>query len=152
LRSWLPAEIGNVLWIAPRYPCIQPFIPWYYGITKISPDYEKAPYEEALANYNNKNRNYIGLYPDHACWVFDDFANKVDSCYGKESTKIREWKGGFQREVFEAVNEKETTITELFKSDRAGALRALTDLTNAFAERDLRETKEKLPGVDPHAR
>ncbi|MGA9119642.1 MAG: C69 family dipeptidase, partial [Bacteroidota bacterium] len=63
LRSWLPAEIGNILWMAPRYPCIQPFIPWYYGTRKICSDYEKATYADALENYNNRNRNYIELYP-----------------------------------------------------------------------------------------
>jgi len=25
----MPVEIGAVLWIAPRRPCIQSFIPWY---------------------------------------------------------------------------------------------------------------------------
>jgi dipeptidase len=149
LRSWLPAEIGNVLWIAPRYPCIQPFIPWYYGIDSISSDYEKATYEEALANYNNRNLDYTKLYPDHACWVFDDFANRIDSCYGREIAGIREWKNNFQREVFEAVKEKEARIAAQYKSDHAGALSALTQLTNAFAERALNETKQLLVGIKP---
>ena len=144
LRSWLPAEVGNVLWIAPRYPCIQPFIPWYYGINRISSDYEKATYAEALTNYNNKNRDYVGLYPDHACWVFDDFANRVDSCYGEEIRGIRDWRDHFQSQVFEAVKEREARIFEVYKSNQAGALRELTDLTNGFAERALTETKEKL--------
>jgi dipeptidase len=144
LRSWLPAEIGNVLWIAPRYPCIQPFIPWYYGINTISSDYEKATCAEALANYNNKNRDYIGSYPDHACWVFDDFANRVDSCYGKEIGGIRAWKDHYQAHVFEAVKVTEAKIIHGYKSDQAGALRVLSDLTNGFAEGALNETKERI--------
>lgn len=35
LRSWLPSEIGNVLWIAPYRPCSQVFIPWFYGISEV---------------------------------------------------------------------------------------------------------------------
>jgi dipeptidase len=132
------------MWIAPRYPCLQPFVPWYYGITTISPEYEKAPYTDALANYNNKNRNYFDLYPDHACWVFDDFANRVDSCYANDIESIQGWKSRFQMDVFEAVKTHENTIAGLYKSDQAGALRALTGLTNGFAERALHETTGRL--------
>ncbi len=143
LRSWLPAGIGNILWIAPRYPCIQPFVPWYYGIDSISSDYEKATYTGALKNYVNKNRDYIGMYPDHACWVFDDFANEVDSCYGKEINSTRECKGKFQANIFEMVKEKEAKIIGMYESDRDRALQELTESTTGFAEKDLNETKEK---------
>jgi len=132
------------MWIAPRYPRIQPFIPWYYGINRISSDYEKATFREALENFNNKNRNYIELYPGHACWVFDDFANKVDGCYGKESKSIREWKGKFQKDIFETINKKESGITSIYESAPDKALHELTELTNGLAERALNETKEKL--------
>jgi dipeptidase len=145
----LPAEIGNVLWIAPRYPCIQPFIPWYYGITTISSDYEKATYADALVNYNKKNLDYVGLYPDHACWVFDDFANRVDCCSGKERGEIRDWKGRFQTDVSEAVNENEPRIVTMYKSNRVRALEELTALTNHYAERALKETREAIGRVKP---
>lgn len=144
LRSWLPAEIGNVVWLSPRYPCIQPFIPWYYGTSRISSDYEKATYEDALLNFNNRNRNYIELYPDHACWVFDDFANRVDSCYGREIESVREWKSKFQTDVFETVKEEEAKVLGTYESDRDGALQAVTDLSNGLAERALNETRARL--------
>jgi dipeptidase len=144
LRNWLPAGIGNIMWIAPRYPCIQPFIPWYYGINRVPSDYEKATYREALENYNNKNRNYIELYPGHACWIFDDFANQVDSSYGKESQSLRDWKGKFQADIFDTMNAKESEIIGMYESAHDKALQLLTDVTNGFAERALSETKEKL--------
>ena len=152
LRSWLPAEIGNILWISPRYPCIQPFIPWYYGTKKISSGYEKATYADALENYNNRNRNYIELYPDHACWVFDDFANLADSCYGREIESVREWKSKFQTIVFETVKEQESKIVSTYESDRDAGLLAVTDLSNGFAERVLNETKERLFALKSHGR
>lgn len=144
LRNWLPGAIGNIMWIAPRYPCIQPFIPWYYGITAIQPDYEKATYTEALANYNNRNLDYIGMYPTHACWVFDDFANKVDSCYGEEIRSIRTWKKKLQADICEAARQQEIKVTDLYGSDRGKALQVLTDMSNGFAKRALEETRERL--------
>jgi dipeptidase len=144
LRGWLPAAIGNIMWIAPRYPCIQPFIPWYYGIDRISSDYEKATYEEALENYNNKNRDYLGMYPGHACWVFDDFANVVDSSYGNESQSVRAWRDKFQAEISETLREKESAIIRAYASDHDKARQGLTDVSNGLAERALRKTREKL--------
>jgi dipeptidase len=152
LRNWLPADIGNISWIASRYPCIQPFIPWYYGINKISSNYEKATYTEALENYNNKNRNYIEMYPDHSCWVFDDFANKIDSCYTNEITSLREWKNEFQRNVFDTIDENEREIISTYESDREKSLQMLTDLTNGFAEKVLAETKDKLQKMNTLSR
>jgi dipeptidase len=152
LRNWLPADIGNISWIAPRYPCIQPFIPWYYGINNISSNYEKATYEVALENYNNKNRDYIAMYPSHACWVFGDFANKIDSCYTNEIKSLREWKNEFQRNVFDRVDEKEREIKSVYESDREKSSQMLTDLTNGFAEKVLAETKEKLQKMNTLSR
>jgi dipeptidase len=152
LRNWLPAEIGNVLWISPRYPCFQPFIPWYYGIKKISSEYEKATYADALENYNNRNRNYIELYPDHACWVYDDFANSVDSCYNREIESVREWKSKVQTDVFETVKEKEAKALSTYESDRDGAVQVVTELSTSFAKRALNETKERLVGMRRYGR
>lgn len=152
LRGWLPAGIGNISWIAPRYPCIQPFIPWYYGINKISSDYEKAAYEEALENYNNKNRDFIAIYPDHACWVFDEFANMADTCYGMEIKAVREWKNEFQTNIFKTINEKEKEIIIEYESDREKSLQKLTDLTNGLAEIVLAETKDKLQKMNSSGR
>jgi dipeptidase len=144
LRNWLPPEIGNVNWIAPRYPCIQPFIPWYCGISKISGNFEKETWNDALANFNNKNRNFIELYPDHACWVFDAFANKMDSCYVKEIKSIGKWKADFQKDIFKTVGREEAGIIDTYRSDPERALRELTDLSNHLADRALAETKDKL--------
>jgi dipeptidase len=142
LRNWLPAGMGNVLWIAPRYPCLQPFIPWYYGINRIPAEYENATYREALENFNNKNIDYIRLYPGHACWTFDDFANRVDSCPGKQIRSVREWKSRFQDDVLTTVENKERDIAKVYETNPGKALQMLTDLTSGFAERVLRETKE----------
>ncbi|MGA9294307.1 MAG: hypothetical protein WBV81_17060, partial [Ignavibacteriaceae bacterium] len=116
----------------------------YYGIKKISSSYEKEAYTEALENYNNKNRNYISIYPDHACWIFDDFANYADSRYSKEIKALREWKNEFQINVFKTLNKEEEEIISTYESDREKSVQMLTDLTNCLAEKVLAETKDKL--------
>jgi hypothetical protein len=40
-----------------------------YKNNKFRINYEKVTYEEALENYNNKNRDYIIMYPDHGYYT-----------------------------------------------------------------------------------
>lgn len=148
LRNWLPADIGNILWIAPRYPCIQPFIPWYYGINVISSNYEKENYVNALRDYNIKNRDYKSLYSDHACWIFDEFASKIDSSYSSEINAVRTWKINFELEIFNSIRMKENEIINIYKSNPDKSRQMLTDLTNIYAEKALTETKEKLNNMN----
>ena len=144
LRNWLPADIGNIMWIAPRYPCIQPYIPWYYGINKILPDYEKMTYPNALRDYNRKQIDYKTMYPDHACWVFDNYAAKIDSCYEKEINTAKEWKRNFEKIIFTTIKIKEPEIISIYKSDPEKARQMITDLTNNFAQKALNDTKGEL--------
>jgi dipeptidase len=144
LRSWLPPDIGNIMWIAPRYPCIQPFIPWYYGITEIPSDFEKESYVNALRNFNIKNRDYKSIYPDHSCWVFDEYASKIDSCYNSEINSVRKWKNNFEMEVFNKIEAEENNIINIYKSNPDKARQMLTHFTSYYAEKLFIETKEKL--------
>jgi dipeptidase len=144
LRNWLPSDIGNILWISFRHPCIQPFIPWYYGINMISPDFEKETYTNALRDYNIKEIDYKKKYPSHACWIFDDFATKIDSCYSNEIESVKNWKVNFELDIFKTTKTKETEIISIYKSNPDKARQMLTDLTNNFAEKGLNDTKERL--------
>ncbi len=148
LRSWLPVDIGCVLWTAPRYPCIQPYIPWYYGITEIPAGYENEEYELALENYLSKDRNYRGLYPDAGFWVFWDYASRADENYEEQIVSLKKWKQKFEYKVFHTVTIKEKRIARLYESDPAAARRMLTEITTFFAEKALLETKSKLGNDD----
>jgi dipeptidase len=144
LRKWLPVDVGAVMWVAPRYPCIQPYIPWYYGIDKISPSYEKEDYRAAIANYLVKDKDFRSLYPSHGYWTFVDFASKINSCYGKQAPIVRQWKQAFQEDIFKVVQTQEKNIIDVYKINPADAQKMLTELTNGFAEKALSDTKKKL--------
>jgi dipeptidase len=144
LRNWLPVDIGCILWTAPRYPCIQPYIPWYYGITKIPAGYENEGYELALENFLNKDRNFRELYPDAGYWVFRDFASQVEKNYGEQIDALKTWKEQFQSEAFLATSAGEAEIAEIYQTDPETARKKLTEITTSFAEKALSETKRRL--------
>jgi dipeptidase len=144
LRSWLPVDIGCVIWTAPRYPCIQPYIPWYYGINTIPAGYENESYEVALDNYLNKDRNFRELYPQAGYWIFRDFASQLESNYVDQIEEVRNWKQRFESDIFQTVSNREKRITGIYNSDPASARKRLTKITSSFAEKVLAETKKKL--------
>jgi hypothetical protein len=97
-----------------------------------------------LRNYNIKERDYRSLYPDHASWIFNDFAAKVDSNYAKEIKSLKEWKNRIQIDIFNTIKNKEKDIVGIYKSKHDKSIQILTDLTNGFAEKVLMETKDNL--------
>ncbi len=144
LRSWMPVDLGCVMWIAPRFPCIQPYVPWYYGITKIPTGYENESYEVALENYLVKDRNLRELFPNAAYWVFLDVANQTLENYGKKIGSLKKSKQKFQSKEFKTVSQKEQEILHTYQTNPKTAQRMLTDVTGLFAERALAMTKKKL--------
>lgn len=144
LRSWLPVDIGCVLWTAPRYPCIQPYIPWYYGINTIPAGYENESYEMALDNFLNKERNFRNLYPTAGYWIFRDFATQMENNYTRQIKSVKKWKISFESKVFHKVSNKEERIARIYESNPAAARKKLTKITSSFAEKALRQTKSKL--------
>lgn len=147
LRQWLPVDIGAVMWVAPRYPCLQPYIPWYYGINSISPFYEKEDYRAAITNYLVKDKDYRMLYPNHGYWTFVDFASKIDSRYGEQAAGVRQWKKAFEADLVKTLAAQERSIIEMYKTNPAAARKTLTELTKGLAEKALLETKNELNGL-----
>lgn len=144
LRSWLPVDIGCVVWFAPRYPCIQPYIPWYYGINTIPAGYENESYEIALDNYLNKDRNFREIYPQAGFWIFRDYASYMDKNYADQIEEVKKWKHNIESKVFKTVAKKEKKIIRIYGSDPVSAQKMMTKITSSFAEKVLKETNKKL--------
>ncbi len=89
LRNQMPIDVGNLIWFAPRRPCIQPYVPIYFGVNKIPERFEKESFDKASASHFNNERDLKDLFPDHASWVFSKYAEITDDNYQAEIKKIR---------------------------------------------------------------
>ncbi|HEY6953481.1 MAG TPA: hypothetical protein VI758_13830, partial [Bacteroidota bacterium] len=58
----------------------------------------------------------------------------------------------FQTDILNTVKEQEATAVSTYESNRDGALQAVTDLSNGFAEKVLRRTRERLLAMKSHGR
>lgn len=135
LRSWLPADVGNVWWIAPTRPCVQPFVPWYFGVKEIPSAYTTADYKSALAHHFDANIQQKEYNERHAYWAFNHYASKVDSNYGALISEIRQQKEKFQENEWQAQKRFEKKLLPVLKKDPRKAQEMLTDFTHKFAEK-----------------
>jgi len=144
LRSKMPVDVGAVLWLAPRRPCIQPFVPWYLGITKVPAAYTNGSYSEALAeHFNFDKKNYVkesGL----AYWAFSDFADQTDKEYGRQIGSLRKAKAAFENNLFSAQAPFEQKVLKEYQKNPAKAKVLLTDYTVKAAGQALQNTKQRL--------
>ena len=141
LRDWLPTDIGSVLWIAPRRPCIQPFIPWYCGINSIPDKYSRGDYTEALKQHFTPIENIYGQSKSHAFWVFVNYTEEIDKNYGDLIEKVRSKKTAFEKEVFEKQDAFEEKVLAVYKKNPKKAKKMLTNYTSKLAIKALSLSK-----------
>ena len=109
LRSWLPPEIGGVVWLSAGTPCSSVYVPYYLGVEEFP-----RPFSFISAGYDREN----------AFWAFNSLENLVDRYYGQkpkrneaEVTAI-DYVAGFWKaledEEFAAQESVEKTALDLF--------------------------------------
>ena len=137
LRSWLPAEIGSILWTAHRRPCTQPFIPWYLGIKEIPAGHSRGDFRKALKEHFSGPENIRSVSSNHSFWKYADFAAKTDSNYADQIGKIQCAKEAFQNKLFSDQKKFEEEVLKVYKIDPKNAVKLLTEFTSKTAEASL---------------
>lgn len=98
LRNWLPIEIGCVMWLAPRRPDVQAFIPWYSGIEKIPDGFFAGDYKSAIQTHFSSSKE------EHSNLAFPQFsrlAEKVDQNYEALFPIVREQQDSLEHHLLE---------------------------------------------------
>jgi dipeptidase len=118
LRSWLPAEIGGVFWLAMANPDISIFVPWYQGITETPPAFRSG------SGRSDQESAY---------WAFKRIGVLVNAFYGELIGQVRSaWKA-VENDAFAQQESIEKTALELFRKDIPLARSFLTAYSNALA-------------------
>ena len=81
LRNYLPTEIGAILWIAPRRPCTQSFIPIYSCIQNISSSFRSVEGDNAVDNHFKEIVDFDKYAKGNAHMVFNNYVQHADSNY-----------------------------------------------------------------------
>ncbi len=133
LRSWLPVAMGAVLYLAPRRPDVQAFVPWYVGTESVPEGCAVGDYQTALREHTGRP-SWQGLTPENNAFVaFTALAEKVEVDFAARLPKVREVWAPVEEDIFRVLQTFEQGWLATWKQSPATAEKMLTDTTWALA-------------------
>lgn len=125
LRSWLPRQIGGVLWFGNDDGNMVAYTPIYCGNT-VQPECYNTPDADALT-FSDRN----------AYWVCNWVSNMVYPRYSMMFGSVKEVRDSLEHSYFAAQPDVEAKALELYKVDQAKALNYLNQYSNEKAQQML---------------
>jgi dipeptidase len=130
LRSWMPVEIGCVVWRSLAAPCSSVLTPWYLCMTEMPDPYYKPGdigKEMDLKRHFNYPKQRFEFDPDFAFDVFNALENLVDIDYIKAIRIVRSEWDPFEKQQFAVQPILEETAMKIYEKDKKLAEEFLTD-------------------------
>ncbi|HHY88934.1 MAG TPA: C69 family dipeptidase [Chloroflexi bacterium] len=132
-RSWLPNEIGGLLWAGLAATAASPHIPFYAGNTR-------TPVEYRTGLAGNK-----GAYTKNsAYWLFENIGNLMNLFYQGTVDLVKPVWCEFDRRLYDLQPVVEETALKLYKEDPARAVKFLTTYSNGVAHEALEVGEDML--------
>jgi len=143
LRNNLPKDIAYVMWLALKRPCTQAFVPWYFGIEKIPPEFTYQDWKSALKNHfarvELKNKT-----SDKAYWQYKQLADITDKDFATLATSQMDMKRKIEKSLFGNQKEFENKYIKLYYRDKSKARDFLQQYETKTIEMSLDNTKSLL--------
>ncbi len=129
LRSWLPREIGGVLWFGNDDANMVAYTPVYCGNT-VQP-----------ACYNTKGADAVTFSSDNAFWLCNMVSNMVYPRYSQLFPELKTVRDSLETSYFANQISIEKQAVDLYKTDKAAALKLLNNYSNTKADEMLASWK-----------
>ena len=130
LRSFLPREIGGILWYGNDDGNMVAYTPIYCGNT-IQPECYNTPGADAVT-YSDKN----------AFWVCNWVSNMVYPRYSQMFPSIKSVRDSLEKSYFKNQASVEAKAQQLYSSDKEAALKYLNNYSNTQAQQMLARWKQ----------
>jgi dipeptidase len=122
MRSWLPREIGGVLWFGNDDGNMIAYTPIYCGNT-VQPECYNTPGADAVT-FSNKN----------AFWVCNWVSNMIYPRYSLMFPELKTVRDSLESSYFANQSGVETKARELYGNNKAAALKYLNEYSNTTAQ------------------
>ena len=129
LRSWLPREIGGVLWFGNDDANMVAYTPVYCGNT-VQP-----------ACYNTKGADAVTFSSDNAFWLCNMVSNMVYPRYSQLFPELKAVRDSLETSYFANQTSIEKQADDLYQTDKAAALKLLNNYSNTKADEMLASWK-----------
>ena len=130
MRSWLPRQIGGVLWFGNDDGNMVAYTPIYCGNT-VQPECYNTPGADAVT-FSDRN----------AYWVCNWVSNMVYPRYSQMFPSLKQVRDSLERSYFAQQKAIEDKAVALYESDQAAALKYLKDYSNEKAQQMLARWKQ----------
>ena len=128
LRSWLPREIGGVLWFGNDANMVA-YTPVYCGNTT------------QPTCYNTKGADAVTFSADNAFWLCNMVSNMVYPRYSQLFPELKAVRDSLETSYFANQTSIEKQAADLYLTDKAAALKLLNNYSNAKADEMLANWK-----------
>ena len=125
LRSWLPNEIGGIIWFGNDDANMVAYTPVYCGST-VQPECYNTSGADAVT-YSDKN----------AFWVCNWVSNMVYPRYSQLFPELQSVRDSLETSYFAAQKQVEDKAMALYATDKAAAVKYLNDYSNEKAQQML---------------
>lgn len=115
LRSWLPREIGGVLWFGNDDANMVAYTPIYCGNTK------------QPSCYNTEGTDAVTFSSDNAFWICNMVSNMIYPRYTQLFPELKTVRDSLESNYFAKQASIEAKAAELYANDKASALSFLND-------------------------
>lgn len=129
LRSWLPREIGGVLWFGNDDANMVAYTPVYCGNTT------------QPTCYNTKGADAVTFSADNAFWLCNMVSNMVYPRYSQLFPELKAVRDSLETSYFANQASIEKQAVDLYQTDKAAALKLLNNYSNAKADEMLANWK-----------
>ena len=129
-RSWLPNEIGGVLWFGIDDAAQSVYYPVYVGNTRVP---------ESMKEGNGDLLNFTW---DSAFWIHNWVSNMVYSRYSDKIVHVNELQSKLESNFENQQLEIEKKALAIYNESKADAINFLTNYTNTNVEQGLNEWKK----------
>jgi len=129
LRSWLPREIGGVLWFGNDDANMVAYTPVYCGNTT------------QPTCYNTKGADAVTFSADNAFWLCNMVSNMVYPRYSQLFPELKAVRDSLETSYFANQTSIEKQAADLYQTDKAAALKLLNNYSNAKADEMLANWK-----------
>ncbi len=129
-RSWLPDEIGGIIWWGLDDASSTVYTPLYSSMTK------------APATYAQGNGALMEWSDNAAFWVFSQVANYAYTRYSIIHPEVQELQSEFESKFIKTVHSVDATALNLLKADKDLALEFLTNYSANAADNLTAEWKK----------
>lgn len=143
LRNFMPADIGCVMWLAPQWPDIQPFIPLYAGTIRFPAEYCRPGYPNSLADHYNPPADIHERNDQHAFWAFVKFSELMNDHYGENIQAVRKGILKTERRLLGTQPRLEQKLIKLYRESPDKCREAVTKRYGELAMDALTATKNR---------